>query len=52
MKTMLDSYAAMTGKNVIRLLQQLAEPLKGKMAVHVISTRVGGVDRIELSWGR
>jgi trehalose synthase len=48
----LDSYAAMTGKNVIRHLQQLAALLKGKTVVHVISTRVGRVDRIELSWGR
>jgi len=42
MTTMLDSYAAVTGEDVIRHLQQLAEPLKGKSMVHVNSTRVGG----------
>ena len=42
MTTMLDSYAAVTGEDVIRHLQQLAEPLKGKSVVHVNSTRVGG----------
>jgi trehalose synthase len=42
MTTMLDSYAAVTGEDVIRHLQQLAEPLKGKSVIHVNSTRVGG----------
>ncbi|MGZ8239093.1 MAG: glycosyltransferase [Methylobacter sp.] len=42
MTAMLDSYAAVTGEDVIRHLQQLAEPLKGKSVVHVNSTRVGG----------
>lgn len=42
MTTMLDSYAAVTGEDVIRHLQQLAAPLKGKSVVHVNSTRVGG----------
>jgi len=42
MTTMLDSYAAVTGEDVIRHLQQLAEPLKDKSVVHVNSTRVGG----------
>ncbi len=42
MMTMLDSYAAVTSRDVIRHLQQLAAPLKGKTVVHVNSTRVGG----------
>lgn len=42
MTTMLDSYAAVTSRDVIRHLQQLAGPLKGKTVVHVNSTRVGG----------
>jgi len=42
MTAMLDCYAAVTGEDVIRHLQQLAEPLKGKSVVHVNSTRVGG----------
>jgi trehalose synthase len=42
MTTMLDSYAAVTSKDVIRHLQQLAEPLRDKTVVHVNSTRVGG----------
>jgi trehalose synthase len=42
MTTMLDSYAAVTGEDVIRHLQQLAAPLKGKSVVHINSTRVGG----------
>ncbi|MDD5267213.1 MAG: glycosyltransferase [Methylococcales bacterium] len=42
MTTMLDSYAAVTSKDVIRHLQQLAEPLKDKTVVHVNSTRFGG----------
>jgi len=42
MTTMLEAYAAVTGEDVIRHLQQLAEPLKGKSVVHVNSTRIGG----------
>lgn len=42
MNTMLDAYAAVTGADVIRHLQQLAQPLSGKTVVHVNSTRVGG----------
>lgn len=42
MTTMLEAYAAVTGADVIRHLQQLAELLKGKTVVHVNSTRVGG----------
>ncbi|MGZ4968004.1 MAG: glycosyltransferase [Methylobacter sp.] len=42
MTTMLEAYAAVTGADVIRHLQQLAKLLKGKTVVHVNSTRVGG----------
>ena len=42
MTTMLEAYAAVTGEDVIRHLQQLVAPLKGKSVVHVNSTRVGG----------
>ncbi len=42
MTSMLEAYAAVTGSDVIRHLQQLAELLKGKTVVHVNSTRVGG----------
>jgi len=42
MTTLLDSYAAVTSRDVVRHLQQLAEPLRGKTVVHVNSTRVGG----------
>ncbi|MDO9270159.1 MAG: glycosyltransferase [Methylobacter sp.] len=42
MTTMLEAYAAVTGADVIRHLQQLAELLQGKTVVHVNSTRVGG----------
>ncbi|MGZ8215399.1 MAG: glycosyltransferase, partial [Methylosarcina sp.] len=42
MTSMLESYAAVTGGDVIRQLQQLAEPLRGKTMVHVNSTRLGG----------
>jgi trehalose synthase len=42
MTSMLESYAAVTGSDVIRQLQQLAEPLRGKTTVHVNSTRLGG----------
>ncbi|MGR9046703.1 MAG: glycosyltransferase [Gammaproteobacteria bacterium] len=42
MATMLEEYAAVTGEDVIRHLQQLAAPLQGKSVVHVNSTRVGG----------
>jgi trehalose synthase len=39
---MLESYAEVTGRDVIRHLQQLTEPLRGKTLVHVNSTRMGG----------
>ncbi len=42
MTTMLESYAEVTGRDVIRHLQQLTEPLRGKTLVHVNSTRMGG----------
>ncbi len=42
MKSLLDSYAALAGADVIRHLQQLAAPLKGARVVHVNSTRSGG----------
>lgn len=42
MTSMLEAYAAVTGSDVIRHLQQLAESLQGKKVVHVNSTRVGG----------
>jgi trehalose synthase len=42
MTTMLEAYATVTGADVIRHLQQLAELLQGKTVVHVNSTRVGG----------
>ncbi len=42
MNTMLEAYAAVTGSDVIRHLQQLAAPLQGKTVIHVNSTRVGG----------
>lgn len=42
MTTMLEAYAAVTGEDVIRHLQQLAGLLKGKTVVHVNSTRIGG----------
>jgi trehalose synthase len=42
MTSMLESYAEVTGRDVIRHLQQLAEPLRGKTLVHVNSTRLGG----------
>ncbi len=42
MTSMLETYAKVTGKDVIDHLRQLAEPLKGKKIIHVNSTRVGG----------
>ncbi len=39
---LLESYAAVAGREVIHHLQQLAEPLKGARVVHVNSTREGG----------
>ncbi|MCF7971847.1 MAG: glycosyl transferase family 1, partial [Methylococcaceae bacterium] len=42
MSTLLEDYAAITGDDVIRHLQQLAEPLRGKSVVHINSTKVGG----------
>ncbi|MGJ0483843.1 MAG: glycosyltransferase [Methylomicrobium sp.] len=42
MTSMLEAYAAVTGDDVIRHLQQLSRSLRGKTLVHVNSTRVGG----------
>lgn len=42
MSKILEEYAAVAGDDVIRHLQQLAEPLHGKTVVHVNSTRIGG----------
>jgi trehalose synthase len=42
MPDLLDSYAKVTGEDVIDHLRQLSAPLAGKEVVHVNSTRVGG----------
>ena len=42
MSNFLDSYAAVTGEDVIRQLRQLSLPLRGLRVVHVNSTREGG----------
>ena len=42
MSGILESFAPITGEQVIRHLHQLAAPLKGMEVVHVNSTRVGG----------
>jgi trehalose synthase len=42
MTSMLESYAAVAGGDVIRHLEQLSTSLRGKTLVHVNSTRVGG----------
>lgn len=42
MSSLLESYAAITGPDVVDHLRQLAESLRGKKVVHVNSTRVGG----------
>ena len=42
MKTILENYAEVTRNDIIRHLQQLAEPLKCKAVVQVNSIRVGG----------
>jgi trehalose synthase len=42
MNALLDKYAAVVGEDVIRQIQQLAKPLRGKKVVHVNSTRQGG----------
>jgi trehalose synthase len=39
---LLESYAEVTGADVIEHLQQLAKPLRGKRVVHVNATRSGG----------
>jgi hypothetical protein len=44
MTTMFDSYATVTSTDVLRHLQQLEEPLKGKTVIHVNSTRAGNGD--------
>lgn len=38
----LETYAQITGEDVVDQLRQLAEPLRGKKVVHVNSTAVGG----------
>ena len=38
----IDSYAAITGNDVIEKLRQIAKPLQGMKVVHVNSTRIGG----------
>ncbi len=42
MSKLLDSFAAITGPDVINHLRQLAESLHGAKVIHVNSTRVGG----------
>lgn len=42
MMTLLQSYAAMAGTDVIRHLEQLSRPLQGMKVVHVNSTKAGG----------
>ena len=42
MKTLLDSYAKIAGRDVVDHLCQLAVPLRGKQVLHINSTRVGG----------
>lgn len=42
MSSLLESYAAITGPDVVDHLRQLAESLRGTKVVHVNSTRVGG----------
>jgi trehalose synthase len=42
MSSLLQSYAAVVGDDVIRQLTQLAKPLRGMKVVHVNSTRQGG----------
>ncbi len=42
MSSLLDSYAAITGSDVINHLRQLAQSLQGAKVIHVNSTRVGG----------
>jgi trehalose synthase len=40
--TLLDDYAAVTGRNIIEQLRQLAAPLAGAKVIHVNSTKEGG----------
>lgn len=42
MSNLLDSYAAVTGADIVDQLRQLAAPLHGMKIIHVNSTRVGG----------
>jgi len=42
MSSLLQTYAAIVGEDVIRHLKLLAAPLKGARVLHVNSTRVGG----------
>jgi len=41
-KTFLEHYADVAGKDVVHHLQQLAKPLQGMRVVHLNSTKVGG----------
>ena len=38
----LDTYAQVTGEEVVAQLKQLAAPLQGKQVLHINSTAVGG----------
>ena len=42
MNSLLESYAAVAGEDIIRHLRQLSAPLQGRSVVHVNSTRLGG----------
>ena len=42
MSTLLESYAKVTGEDVIDHLLQLSKPLKNKKVIHVNSTKMGG----------
>lgn len=42
MTSLLESYAAITGNDVINQLRQLAKPLRNMKLVHVNSTKIGG----------
>ncbi len=42
MSHLIDSYASITGPDVIEQLRQLAKPLQGLKVVHVNSTKLGG----------
>jgi len=50
MTTLLESYAAIVGEDVIDHLKQLAQPLAGMKIIHVNSTREGGGVAEILNW--